>query len=44
MAVTETELAEAEARMTTLREAGHAVAARYDRHRSRVVVDRKSVV
>ncbi len=38
MAVTEGELAQAEARMTLLREAGHAVAARYDRHRSRVVV------
>jgi len=38
MAVTENELAQAEGRMMTLREAGHAVSARYDRHRSRVVV------
>ena len=38
MAVTENELAQAEGRMTTLREAGHAVSARYDRHRSRVIV------
>ncbi len=38
MAVTEHEFAQAEARMTTLRDAGHAVSARYDRHRSRIVV------
>lgn len=38
MAVTERELARAEKRMATLREAGHAVAARYDRRRSRIVV------
>ena len=36
--VTEKEFAQAEARMRVLREAGHAVAARYDRRRSRVVV------
>ena len=38
MAITEVELATAEARMMALREAGHAVSARYDRRRSRVVV------
>ncbi len=38
MAITEQELAEAEQRMATIREAGHAVSARYDRRRSRVVV------
>jgi hypothetical protein len=38
MAITETELARAEARMATLRDSGHAVAARYDRRRSRIVV------
>ena len=38
MAITEGELKEAEARTATLRAAGHAVAARYDRRRSRVVV------
>jgi Protein of unknown function (DUF2442) len=38
MAVTEREFEQAEARMQALREAGHAVAARYDRHASRIVV------
>ena len=38
MAVTKRELEQAEARMQALREAGHAVAARYDRRSSRVVV------
>lgn len=38
MAITEQELAQAEARMKAIRAAGHAVSARYDRHRSRVVV------
>jgi len=38
MAVTRRELEQAEARMQALREAGHAVAARYDRRSSRVVV------
>ncbi len=38
MAITEQELAEAEQRMAAIREAGHAVSARYDRRRSRVVV------
>jgi hypothetical protein len=38
MAVTEQQLEQAEQRMAALREAGHAVSARYDRHRSRVVV------
>ena len=38
MAITEAELTAAEARMATLREAGHAVSARYDRRRSRVVI------
>ena len=38
MAITEQELALAEARMDAVREAGHAVKARYDRHRGRVVV------
>lgn len=38
MAVTEREFEQAEARMQAHREAGHAVAARYDRHTSRVVV------
>jgi len=38
MAITEHELEQAEQRMTVLREAGHAVSARYDRRRSRVVV------
>jgi len=38
MAVTEKGFAEAEARMQALRQAGHAVAARYDRRTSRVVV------
>jgi len=39
MAVTETEFAEAEKRMAELRAAGHAVAARFDRRRSRIVVE-----
>ncbi len=38
MAITERELEQAEQRMTVSRDAGHAVSARYDRHRSRVVV------
>lgn len=38
MAITELELAQAEARMDAIRAAGHAVSARYDRRRSRVVV------
>ena len=38
MAITERELEQAEKRMAALREAGHAVSARYDRRRSRVVV------
>ena len=38
MGVTERELAEAEARTAALRAGGHAVAARYDRRRARVVV------
>lgn len=38
MAITEQELERAEARMGAVREAGHAVRARYDRHRGRIVV------
>jgi len=38
MAITEQALKQAEKRMASLREAGHAVSARYDRRRSRVVV------
>ncbi|HZU88712.1 MAG TPA: DUF2442 domain-containing protein [Stellaceae bacterium] len=38
MTVTEQELAQDEARMPALRQAGHAVAARYDRRASRIVV------
>jgi hypothetical protein len=38
MAITERELKQAEKRMASVREAGHAVSARYDRRRSRVVV------
>ena len=38
MAITEQELEQAEKRMTSVRETGHAVSARYDRRRSRVVV------
>ncbi len=38
MAITERDLELAEARMTEARAAGHAVSARYDRRRSRVVV------
>ena len=38
MAITERDLAKAEKRMAAQREAGHAVSARYDRRRSRVVV------
>ncbi|BAV66707.1 DUF2442 domain-containing protein [Sphingobium cloacae] len=38
MAITEREMALAEKRMGALREAGHAVSARYDRRRARVVV------
>ena len=38
MATTENEFREAEARSEAARAAGHAVAARYDRHRARIVV------
>lgn len=38
MAITENAFTQAERRMQTLREHGHAVAARYDRRRARVVV------
>jgi hypothetical protein len=38
MAITEHDMQQAEQRMAALREAGHAVSARYDRRRSRVVV------
>lgn len=38
MAITERELAQAEERMQGLRDAGHAVSARFDRRRSRIVV------
>jgi hypothetical protein len=38
MAITEQELKLAEERMAAVREAGHAVSARFDRRRSRVVV------
>jgi hypothetical protein len=38
MAITEKELKQAETRMATIREAGFAVSARYDRRRARVVV------
>lgn len=38
MALIEYEFEQAERRMQTLRQHGHAIAARYDRHRSRVVV------
>lgn len=38
MAITEQQLKQAEQRMATQRDAGHAVSARYDRHRSRIVV------
>ena len=38
MATTQQQLDEAEQRMAALRDAGHAVAARYDRRRARVVV------
>lgn len=38
MAITERELEQAEKRMEAVREAGHAVSARYDRRQSRVVV------
>jgi hypothetical protein len=38
MAITEHALKQAETRMAAVREAGHAVSARYDRRRSRVVV------
>ncbi|MFA7096136.1 MAG: DUF2442 domain-containing protein [Gammaproteobacteria bacterium] len=38
MAITEHELEQAEKRMQAQRRAGYAVAARYDRHRSRIVV------
>jgi hypothetical protein len=39
MAITERDLEQAENRMQTLREAGHAVSVRYDRRASRVVVN-----
>ncbi len=38
MAITEHEMQQAEQRMAAVREVGHAVSARYDRRRSRVVV------
>jgi hypothetical protein len=38
MAITDHEMKQAETRMEAVREAGHAVSARYDRRRSRVVV------
>jgi hypothetical protein len=38
MAISEQELTEAETRMASVRDAGHAVSARYDRRRSRVVI------
>lgn len=38
MAITEREFEQAGSRMKKLREAGHAVAARYDRRRARIVV------
>jgi hypothetical protein len=38
MAITEHELRQAEERMASVREAGHAVSARFDRRRSRIVV------
>jgi len=38
MAITEQQLKQAEKRMASVRGAGHAVSARYDRRRSRVVV------
>jgi hypothetical protein len=38
MAITQQGLKQAEKRMASVREAGHAVSARYDRRRSRVVV------
>lgn len=38
MAMTDTEIESAEARAKALRLSGHAVAARYDRHRGRIVV------
>ena len=38
MAVTEQELEQAQVRAQALREAGHAVSARFDRRRSRIVV------
>jgi len=38
MAITEQDLKQAEKRMASVREAGYAVSARYDRRRSRVVV------
>lgn len=38
MATTETEVNQAEARMAAIRATAHAVSARYDRHRHRVVV------
>ncbi len=38
MAITEQDLRQAEDRLAAVREAGHAVSARYDRRRSRVVV------
>ncbi len=38
MAVTEQEFTQAQTRAQALREAGHAVSARYDRRRSRIVV------
>jgi hypothetical protein len=39
MAITESDLERAEKRMAVLRDSGHAVSARYDRRRSRLVVE-----
>ena len=38
MTITATELKQAEDQMATVRDGGHAVSARYDRHRKRVIV------
>lgn len=38
MVLTDQQFKQAEQRMATVREAGYAIAARYDRHRSRVVI------
>jgi hypothetical protein len=44
MAITDNEFERAEKRLAALREAGHAVAARYDRRTSRVVVTLSNAV